>query len=708
MRDMPDRLESRIDAVTVYRSGALVTRVAHVKAGTSSAQMGPLPFGIDDASIRVALDGAGVIARDVRVILEVPALDATLAARRPEEIEAAEEELARLRDRREQLRRESARIETIGVVARPSPRPGREPAPSPSDTRVALLALREKRLAEIDEVAERADREIRDVERRLSDLRERDRRASSARRAEPHELRKAAVVSFSAPAANDGLLAITYRVDAARWAPSYVLRLDRALARGTLEVRAVVAQKTDEDWDGVALSLSTAELRGWAELPELAAIRIGRRQDTPQKSGWRAPPIGAEALFADFDRARAPITPPKPRPAMEPIATFAADLLADDLPAAAPLAAASFARAEAAPAFPPQAQGELRARMNTARQAPEKAKRAAAPRGGLGMFGEGGGGVELDEEEAAAELSLAMDEAAPLAEPMTAMLDYGQLHMPGPTEHVRGKLVLRTRVEAYVALVRELSIEVDVSRAVGSIDRAVRELEHASLPDGCTLPVRPSGYDYVYRAEGRVVAPSDGVFHNVALGAYESIARPRFVIVPRESRDAFRFVEIDNPLDAPLLEGPIDVYAGDGFLTSSIVRDVPPRGVLRLGLGVDQRIKVARNARYKEKSGGLMGGRLDLAHEIEVELESHLPALAIIEVRERVPTLREDEDAIEIVDESATPPWKEWEPEDDDTLRGGRRWTFELAPGGKQKLLARYTVRIASKHELVGGNRREA
>ena len=65
-------------------------------------------------------------------------------------------------------------------------------------------------------------------------------------------------------------------------------------------------------------------------------------------------------------------------------------------------------------------------------------------------------------------------------------------------------------------------------------------------------------------------------------------------------------------VDAPLLDGPIDVYVGDDFLTTGAVSDVPPGGELRLGLGVEQGIKVARNARFREKTGGLMGGRLDL------------------------------------------------------------------------------------------------
>src|SRR5579863_275510 len=49
----------------------------------------------------------------------------------------------------------------------------------------------------------------------------------------------------------------------------------------------------------------------FAALPELLPQRIGRRQAAPVRSGYRAPPPGAEALFGDYDRI-----PPPPAPAM--------------------------------------------------------------------------------------------------------------------------------------------------------------------------------------------------------------------------------------------------------------------------------------------------------------------------------------------------------------------------------------------------------
>ena len=70
-----------------------------------------------------------------------------------------------------------------------------------------------------------------------------------------------------------------------------------------LGMRALVAQKTGEDWTGATLVLSTAAPETWADLPDLPALRIGRRQPPTPKKGFREAPVGVDSLFADYDRS---------------------------------------------------------------------------------------------------------------------------------------------------------------------------------------------------------------------------------------------------------------------------------------------------------------------------------------------------------------------------------------------------------------------
>ena len=200
--------------------------------------------------------------------------------------------------------------------------------------------------------------------------------------------------------------------------------------------------------------------------------------------------------------------------------------------------------------------------------------------------------------------------------------------------------------------------------------------------------------------------PSDGQFHSIPVFSEDVKARVSFVTVPRETQDVFRFVQMSNPLKAPLLEGPVDIHVGDGFLMTAPLRQVAPWGKIKLGLGVEQGIKVARNASYEEETSGLMSGSLRLRHAIRIEVVHHLRETVQLEVRERIPVADDGDEQVEIATFDVDPEWQTFQ-QGCRPIRGGYRWKLALEPGTEQTLRASYVVQIPSKHEIVGGNRRE-
>jgi uncharacterized protein (TIGR02231 family) len=212
-------------------------------------------------------------------------------------------------------------------------------------------------------------------------------------------------------------------------------------------------------------------------------------------------------------------------------------------------------------------------------------------------------------------------------------------------------------------------------------------------------------FDYAYEARTPLSVPSDGAFHVVTVATHQAEARLRYVTVPREEPEVFRLLELTSPLDAALLRGPVDVYQGGAYLMTSLVPPTPPRGKIELGLGVEQGIKVARNTSFKEESTGLLGGGLSLHHEIELEVINALDRPIVLEARERVPIVRKDDEETKVELTRVEPPWTSWT--EDVSLDGGYLWRVELAAGEKRELRAKYVVKLPSKRELVGGNRRE-
>ena len=146
------RIESRIDAVTVYHRGARVRRVAELAAGPvpESIEIPGLPLALEDRSVRVRVEGLGgavPVAGDVRVALTVPPRDAALAPPEDEEMIEARFAEAAAADRVTTCEAELARLDHLAIARRPPGEDGKPPAPPPVDSRLALLELRRSREA---------------------------------------------------------------------------------------------------------------------------------------------------------------------------------------------------------------------------------------------------------------------------------------------------------------------------------------------------------------------------------------------------------------------------------------------------------------------------------------------------------------------------------------------------------------------------------
>lgn len=747
-------LSSRIDTVMVYRQGALVSRTAIVLAAQPvppQVKLVNLPLSLDDGSVRVRVEGDGAelpVASDVRVALDLAVADDSLPPPDDEALKKARREAAVIGEKLAYLRAQRKRLEKLQVFERPANKRGAPPLASPVRARLALLEFRHKSIAALDErIADAAQQERRAVQVR-QDLEHRFKAASKARQARPHELRKAAIITLRSrevPTMPVRVI-VEYMVPGARWAPSYAISLAKDMTTAVVSVRAAVAQSTGEDWTGVRLTLSTADSQRWTELPEMQALRIGRRQPQPARRGWRAPPVGAGELYADYDRflantAAASSTPP---PLSSPVVSkpMVADLVSADMPddldeseleevkadrsvsrnrsEMAKKSEQAFVQTRSGTIMP---QGGKGAPMRPGAVPPPSAaaapifmsETAAAPKrgGGLGSaFGaaasaigglfadEGGGGGGMAHGSAGPDVT--EHEAAP------EQLAYGNLRMPGVKDGRRGALVVAQRRERYLEMlwVREVTRDIDV---VALLDGAVHQAHNAGargLPPRHHLATSWSGFDYVYAAESAADIPSDDDFHGVPLMSRPASVELGYVVVPRESTDVFRHVTLHNPLDAPLLPGPADIYVGGDYLLSTDLRVAPPRGELKIGLGVEQAIKVSRNTQFAEESTGMLGGSLALRHEILLEVANRRDRPIQLEVQERVPTLREKEDEIQFELALVDPPWSAYAPEEY-ALKGGYRWQIAVPAGQTRKLRAVYVVKISAKKELYGGNRRE-
>ncbi len=752
------QVTSRIDKVKVYAAGATVTRVADLQLGAGEipehVEMAGLPLALDDSSVRVRveaeLDVSTAIATDVRIGLAVPPRQAVQNSPTDEEVREAKAEVQRMEDAIALIDNEIAILYQLDVPERPDGEEGKAPPPSPLTARLALTNFKDEQVrARIQEKRETKEK-LRQAREHLDNLLQKQARASSAREVRPHELRKTAVVRLSYQDEVSTLagqrLIVEYFVPGARWTPTYICRLDSAGNLATIAVRALICQRTGEDWSGVSLELSTAQPLAWCELPELPSLRLGRAQPRLKKSGWRLPPMGAEILFEDFDRQKqvalstlsehsiltdisSPTVPPLPDLAIEVREPQGID------PKQVPQKMSQslldtqeiFERSqELRKASLSQQKRRQRAELTTDEpSAPldefditlispgmidafDEARSfesmpSAAPSSPRGAF-RAEKSVKFHEDQRA--------QVSEEEDTLTNLLAYSLMRMGAADEPTqRGKLSIEQRQEVYLEILQRRNVVVSFD-VITVVQQAVSNAQNCTFvhlpPGGINVRSVAGSFDYAYNADGRVDVPSDGEFHSVALTSNSTDVDLRYVVVPREDTNVFRIAQLKNPLQAPLLAGPADVYVDGEYILSTNITTVPPKGQMELGLGVEQAIKVARNTSYQEvRSGETLVAFNELRHNIQIDIANRLPREARIEVRERIPI--PDADAkVDVQIDRVSPEWEKYEQQERGTpIRGGYRWRVQVRGGEQTKLALQYTIKTFVDSELIGGNRRE-
>ncbi len=715
-------LSSTITKVVVYRRGARIERRVQLPEGTTQFRLIGLPPSLDDSTLRLT---SGEGARPCSSIQVQRVVLAPLESA-PKDHESADTTSALQRHRTasvqfeclkgdlKSLTLELSQVQKLSVL----PRPTRvnnlgavvAPEPTPHQSRLALLHF-------MQEASERLHKEIIDTQRALVEaeqqvatLKDTLDRLSDTANATPQTLYKSiyAEVVSSAEATTTpslGEVVLHYFVRAARWEPSYRLRLETDLKTFTLHMLASVAQYTGENWSGVPLSISSAEAQRWYQLPTMRSIRIGRAQTESEPPSFAAPQ-GGPALFGDHDRSfgrESTLTD-----AISGAFGTAPEALFDDtMPEDLSKEGDDFdtevmeeVMIDAVDAPPDMILGERSAdpvpmlspeppMLNHSMSSMHRSKkRVTSPR---------------DRSEPVIS-GQKLQPASPPSQP-----NFSLLRMPNAQHPQRGGLITISRSETYAEHLNnaEPSLLPEATNAASAVN--IHAIDALNPQEDGRVDIRHSctkeGYAHIYRATTEASVPSNGKYTTIHVSTTTGECAVGYACVPSVAPHVFRSLRLTNPLNGPLLAGPIDTYLGDAFLLGTHIRTTGTTAELEMGLGVEQAIEVVRRTRFEESAAGLMGKKRTLKHHIDIELKNALPFDVMLYVRERIPGVPKDQDDIQVEVAEAKPPWQDFSPREY-ALQGGKEWHLILKQGEHQKLRARYTISIPSAMEMVGGNRR--
>jgi len=263
---------SRIDAVTVFPDGAIVTRLVEVDLpqGATTLVFKGLPLALDPASLRVEGKATGA--------LTLGAVEARLVPVDPAKISSETE--AELKTLREESDRLSALIDAqegrkamIQRFAQSGPDRGdKVQALDVAQWGTAWEAVGAA-LAKVNTELLASRTALRTTDARIKAI-EASIQARRPRGAPERDF----TVALEAGQALKGQLTLVYRVAGANWRPVYDARLTTAeggKAGGlTLTRRAIVIQRTGEDWGDVDLTLSTVRAARGTAAPEVDPQRV--------------------------------------------------------------------------------------------------------------------------------------------------------------------------------------------------------------------------------------------------------------------------------------------------------------------------------------------------------------------------------------------------------------------------------------------------
>ena len=263
---------SRIDGVTVYPGVATVTRVVEiaVPAGQHTLIVSGLPQALDPNSLRVEGVSAGQLQIGSVEMRTQPIANAPQTSELAQRLKQLQEDRARKQAEIQALTAKHAMISAIGTQA-PTILGGKDKPVDPADWAKAWDAVGQG-LRQVNDELTAANLASRALDEEIAAI---GRQAGAGPRA---GVTRAAGIAVEAAGEATATLRLTYQVNGATWRPAYdaALTIGGPQAKPKLAIvrRAVVSQRTGEDWTDVTVAVSTAQARGGTSAPEVLPLRV--------------------------------------------------------------------------------------------------------------------------------------------------------------------------------------------------------------------------------------------------------------------------------------------------------------------------------------------------------------------------------------------------------------------------------------------------
>lgn len=311
---------SKIDAVTVFPQGAEITRLVttQVKKGEHTLRLDDLPGDVDPQSIRVSSISNGNL--EIRSIdsnhVHVTS-DAELAGQR----KALEAQIETLQDQVTSFNQQKLTLDYQRKLIQDSAIRPLSVSQNNNDTQSApldlgnLFDLVAERLQKLDEQTLELKIKIRKTSQAIHDL-----HIKLSELAPKQYVKLNVAVDFASDQNMDAEFLVKYRISNAGWQPFYDARLETGekAEQTQLELtrRAEIIQHTTENWENVALTLSTTRSTGATSAPELLPTQFIPPQFQP---AFKSKRYNSDAVRNELSSLQAEVMEDKTAGSPEPV-----------------------------------------------------------------------------------------------------------------------------------------------------------------------------------------------------------------------------------------------------------------------------------------------------------------------------------------------------------------------------------------------------
>jgi uncharacterized protein (TIGR02231 family) len=308
---MNTTVDTRICEVTVYENQALVTRrgVVQLTGEEDELVIAPLPATLVSESVQVRSTGRQAV-RLLGVQIERTHAGEAIAqksAQINQEIGQIEEQKRHGQDLLTLLNLQRNFVKNLSTqyMERLTRIPNSEPMNL--EQIKELLDFVEHQYSQLSDAIATSEKEQKQLEKQLQPLRQQLQQFATPNAQESFSI----IITLEPSAVGEVELEVSYFVHQASWVPLYDLRLEQASEKINLSYLAQVKQSSGENWQGVALTLSTAK-PGMGTLPPKLSpwyIDVQHLSDTGQEA----------KTIAEFERMQSrALTATMPFPGMTP------------------------------------------------------------------------------------------------------------------------------------------------------------------------------------------------------------------------------------------------------------------------------------------------------------------------------------------------------------------------------------------------------